>query len=135
MSKSIEQVRNWKAVIAIVGLAILSASGWASAAGGDTVVPLKLAADAPGMIRFDSCARPSYPEEELRQKHQGMVILRLLIGADGKVRQSLVATSSGYSALDQAALVAISKCSFNPPMVNGKPVDAWIHFQYVWTPS
>ncbi|MES2756043.1 MAG: energy transducer TonB [Pseudomonadota bacterium] len=135
MSKNIRQVRNWRAVIAIAGLAIWSASGWAAAAGNDNGAPLKVAANAPGTIRFDSCARPAYPEEELKQLHQGTVMLRLLIGEDGKVKESRVAKSSGYPALDEAALVGISKCSFNPPMVNGKPVNSWIHLQYVWTPS
>lgn len=64
-----------------------------------------------------------------------MVTLRFLVGADGKVKKSFVSTSSGHPALDDAALVAISKCSFNPPMANGQPVEAWIPIQYEWKPQ
>jgi D-alanyl-D-alanine endopeptidase (penicillin-binding protein 7) len=126
------QACNWKAIVSVVALALMGLPGWAGAAGGDKVVPVKLAANAPGMIKFDSCARPTYPAQEFKQNHQGMVTLRFLLGADGKVKESLIVASSGYPALDEAALVAISKCSFNPPMADGKPVDAWIHFQYDW---
>jgi TonB family protein len=64
------------------------------------------------MIRFDSCARPTYPAQEARQNHQGTVTLRFFVGADGKVKKSIVMKSSGHLAPDNAALVAISKCPF-----------------------
>lgn len=115
-------------------LALSCLAGWASAAGTDKVVPVKLAPDAPGSIRFDSCSRPVYPDAELRQNHHGTVTLRFLIGADGKVKDSRVVTSSGYPALDEAARAGIAKCSFHPARVEGKPVDAWTHVQYVWQP-
>ena len=124
-----------KVFFSVVGMAVLSASSWASAPDPDKLVPVKLAANAPGMIRFDSCARPAYPEQEAKQNHQGMVTLRFLVGSDGKVKESQVMESSGYPALDDAALVAISKCSFNPPVANGKPVNAWIPVQYDWKPE
>ena len=79
--------------------------------------------------------RPAYPEREAEQNHQGRVTLRFLVGADGKAKESRVMSSSGYPALDEAALAAISKCSFNPPLANGKPVDAWIPVQYDWKPE
>lgn len=123
-----------KAVIAAIGLASASAPGWTSAAGGDKIVPVKLAANAPGMIRTETCSRPAYPEQELQQNQRGVVTLRLLLGADGKVKQSFLVKSSGYPALDEATVSAISKCSFNPPMADGKPIDAWTFFQYDWKP-
>ena len=123
-----------KAVIAALGLASTSAPGWTSAADGDKIVPVKLAANAPGMIRTDTCSRPAYPEQELKQNQQGVVTLRLLLGADGKVKQSFIVKSSGHPALDEATVAAISKCSFNPPMADGKPIDAWTFFQYDWKP-
>jgi D-alanyl-D-alanine endopeptidase (penicillin-binding protein 7) len=122
-----------KAVLFV--LTVMSFPGWATAAGGDKLVPVKLAADAPGMIRFESCTRPAYPEQEAKQNHHGVVTLRFLVGADGKVKKSLVVTSSGYPALDEVALVAIAKCNFNPPVLNDKPVNAWIAVQYVWKPQ
>lgn len=118
-----------------VGALVLSClAGWASAAGTDQIAPVKLAPGAPGAIRYDTCSRPVYPDEELRQNHQGTVTLRFLVGADGKVKDARVVASSGYPALDEAARAGIAKCSFHPPMAGGKAVDAWIHIQYVWKP-
>lgn len=114
-------------VLAFLGLPVLS-----NAAGTDGIAPVKVPADAPGMIRFDSCARPTYPEQASSQKHEGTVTLRLLVGSDGKVKDARLVKSSGYPALDEAAAVGLSKCSFNPAVKDGKPVDAWTAFQYVW---
>lgn len=124
---------HMKLAISGIALALITISGGAGAAGGDAIVPVKLGADAPGMIRTDTCSRPAYPGPEFRQ-HHGIVTLRLLLGADGRVKQSAIARSSGAPELDEATLAAISACSFNPPMANGKPVDGWIHFQYEWKP-
>lgn len=109
-----------------MGLNVVSAT--------EKIVPIKATATSPGNIRTDTCARPEYPKAALEQNHQGMVTLRFFLGADGIVKQSLIHTSSGYPALDEAALVAISKCRFNPPLVNGKAVEGWTIIQYVWKP-
>ena len=116
----------------LLGLVLAAPAAFAGAAGTDKIGLVKLAPDAPGMIRYDTCSRPVYPDEESRQKHGGTVTLRFLIGADGKVKDSLVVRSSGHPALDEAARTGIAKCSFHPPVVDGKPVDGWIHIQYVW---
>lgn len=100
----------------------------------DKIVPIKATASSPGNVRTDTCTRPEYPKGELEQNHQGTVTLKFLLGVDGVVKQSLIHTSSGYPALDEAALIAISKCSFNPPLVDGKAVKAWTIIQYVWKP-
>jgi TonB family protein len=117
-------------VLLVTGLA-LGCSGLAAAAN-DQPVPLTPKPDAPGMIRFESCARPAYPEEAFRQEHKATVLLRFLVGADGRVKQALVARSSGYPVLDEAARAGLAKCSFHPPVAGGKPVDAWTPIQYVW---
>lgn len=108
--------------------------GLASASAEDKKGPVKLTANTPGNIRTETCARPEYPEQSLKQDHHGAVTLRFLLSKDGIVKRSLVQTSSGYPALDEAALVAISRCRFNPAMVDGKAVEAWTAVQYVWKP-
>lgn len=118
-------------VFAAVGF-ISTGLGIANAS--DKVVPIKATATSPGNIRTETCARPEYPKGELEQNHQGTVTLRFLLSVDGVVKQSLIHTSSGYPALDEAALVAISKCRFNPPLVDGKAVEGWTAIQYVWKP-
>ena len=84
----------------------------------------------PGNIRIDTCPRPEYSEQERKQNHQGTVKLRFLLGADGTVRRTLVETSSGYTALDGAARLALTGCRFDPPLIDGKSVEGWAAMQY-----
>lgn len=79
-----------------------------------------------------SCTRPTYPERARKQKQEGTVKLRYLLGTDGKVKQTVLTSSSGHRALDEAAKDAISACSFAPPAVEGKQVERWTHVQYVF---
>ena len=95
--------------------------------------PTHITATAPGNIRTETCSRPEYPVEELNEKYEGTVTLLFLIDVNGVVKQSKIHTSSGYQALDKAALTAISKCRFNPPLVNNQPVEGWTSIQYAWT--
>ena len=129
------QTGHWRAAVAAAGLALMALAGPAGAAGTDKLVPVRPAADAPGMIRFDTCSRPAWPEGAREQSQEGMVTMRFLVGAEGTVKDARVVKSSGYPALDEAAMTAIAKCRFNPPVAEGRPVNAWIHFQYVWKPE
>lgn len=118
----------------IFGAVALASTVLSVANANDKIMPIKATASSPGNIRTDTCARPAYPKEELEQNHQGTVTLTFLLGMDGVVKQSLIHTSSGYPAFDEAALVAISKCRFNPALVDGKAVEGWTAIQYVWKP-
>ncbi|MFN3792038.1 energy transducer TonB [Massilia sp.] len=119
---------------AVSAVAVLVLMGSASVHAGDKLVPIKASAGSPGMLRTETCARPAYPEQDLEQQHRGTVTVRFLLGVDGVVKRSLIHTSSGYPSLDEAARLAMSKCRFNPPMVDGKPVEGWTAIQYVWEP-
>lgn len=90
-------------------------------------------AELPAMIDFKTCPRPAYPPDEVRAKHTGLVKLNFLIGADGAIRKAEIGTSSGYPALDQAALAALSRCSFTPGTSAGAPVEKVSVVQYKWS--
>jgi TonB family protein len=90
-------------------------------------------AERPAMIDFKTCGRPAYPAGELRAKHTGAVKLNFLVGTDGAVRKAEIGTSSGYPALDQAALAALSRCSFTPGTSGGAPAEKWSPVQYRWS--
>lgn len=85
------------------------------------------------LLDFNSCAKPMYPESDLREGHQGTVALGFKVGQDGKVTASNVQHSSGFAGLDEAARLALEKCSFKPALKDGQPVEAWTVVQYVWT--
>jgi TonB family protein len=99
----------------------------------DKSTPVEATAEANGNVR-KICDRPEYPEHELKQNHQGVTGLRFLIGTDGYVKRAVIHKSSGYPALDEAALVGLSKCRFKPLLEDGKAVEKWLPIQYVWKP-
>ncbi|ATE64074.1 energy transducer TonB [Rhizorhabdus dicambivorans] len=66
---------------------------------------------------------PRYPMESRRKKEQGTVVLRLLIGTDGRVAQISIAQSSGFERLDQAALQAVRGWRWQPVVRDGQPVE------------
>lgn len=84
------------------------------------------------VVDANACQKPEYPRASLRAEEQGTVTLAFLIGTDGRVVDSKVDTSSGFSALDKAARNGLSLCKFKPATVDGKPEQAWMKMQYVW---
>lgn len=87
----------------------------------------------PAVADFSTCAKPEWPKSSLRNEETGTVTLSFLIGVDGRVADSKIVKSSGFRDLDKAAVVGIGKCKFKPIMVDGKPEQAWMQMQYVWT--
>ena len=65
---------------------------------------------------------PVYPADAMQEGKEGTVVLVVDINAQGAVTGAKVARSSGDARLDQAALSAVPKWTFNPAMENGKPV-------------
>ncbi|MFZ3286245.1 MAG: energy transducer TonB, partial [Telluria sp.] len=82
---------------------------------------------------FSTCAKPEWPKASLRNEETGTVTLSFLIGVDGRVADSKIMKSSGFRDLDKAALNGIGKCRFKPGMTDGKPEQAWMQMQYIWT--
>jgi len=69
---------------------------------------------------------PKYPKSALEAKQEGKVMLRLLVGTDGRAKRVEVETSSSSAALDEAAMDAASGWTFNPARRNGEPVEGWV---------
>jgi TonB family protein len=67
-----------------------------------------------------------YPQALLDQGIEGQVLLRLFVDSAGNVipDSTRVAESSGYPALDSAALVAAPELRFSPALHQGRPVAA-----------
>jgi len=90
--------------------------------------PVRVAA----VVDANACEKPAYPRKSLRNEEQGTVTLAFLIGVDGRVVESKVEKSSGFKALDDAAVAGLSLCKFKPGTVDGKPEQSWTRMQYVW---
>ena len=124
------QALNWKAAIPVLGLSATLLVGCAQTPVADNAAD---AVTTPPLAQFNSCAKPMYPAEALAKRLQGTVTLQFKVETDGSVQDSKVMKSSGDASLDEAARVAIAKCTFTPATVNGKPKAAWAPVQYVWS--
>ncbi|QJD68243.1 energy transducer TonB [Xanthomonas campestris pv. badrii] len=79
-----------------------------------------------GQLQYLSSPAPSYPVAALRAGQQGTVMLRVLVGTDGRPAEVSVQTSSGHRALDLAARSQVLRSwRFQPAMQNGQAVQAY----------
>ena len=69
---------------------------------------------------------PEYSEEARKAKYQGDVILWVVIGPDGKVRDVRVSRSLGLG-LDEKAVEAVKKWLFEPARKDGQPVSVQLN--------
>ena len=83
--------------------------------------------------RLQSCPKPVWPAESLRNGEQGAVVLAYLIGMDGRVIESRVEKSSGHPLLDLAAQDGLAKCLFASPETFGRHEPTWTKMSYLWT--
>jgi protein TonB len=60
------------------------------------------------------------------EAREGRVVMRILVRTDGTVARAEVARSSGQSALDQAAVLAVGSWRFDPATRNGAAIEAWV---------
>lgn len=67
---------------------------------------------------------PNYPMLSRRLNETGTTVLRVELDEQGRVAAAGVATGSGSSRLDEAALAAIKTWRCNPAQRNGQPVRA-----------
>jgi TonB family protein len=63
--------------------------------------------------------KPVYPAEAMQGRAQGVVVIEATIGANGRVRDTVVRRS--IPLLDQAAVDAVRQWEFTPTLINGVP--------------
>ena len=85
---------------------------------------------APAKIEYPSSdanylhnPEPLYPLASERRREYGLVLLAVVVDADGRAKSVSIKTSSGYERLDQSALKAVSAWTFVPGKRNGVPVE------------
>jgi protein TonB len=102
-------------------------------ADGDTVASTDPADQPP--VAVNPVSPVEYPATLREQGIEGRVLLRLYADAQGTLvaESTKVAESSGYPALDSAALAGAPKLRFSPARRNGRPVGGAflqpIHFR------
>lgn len=128
------QANHWRVALPALVLTAASLAGCAQ-----TAANTGTAANMPGfqhsVVQFNSCAKPNYPADAAAANIQGTVTLRFMVETNGQASASEVVTSSGNTSLDEAARLAIAKCTFTPGTLNGKPQRGWTQVRYVWSIS
>jgi periplasmic protein TonB len=71
---------------------------------------------------------PEYSEEARKAKYQGVCVLSLIVGPDGKPRDIKLARSLGLG-LDEKAIEAVNQWKFEPATKDGKPVAVLINVE------
>jgi protein TonB len=72
---------------------------------------------------------PVYPDLARQAQIEGTVVVRALVGKDGKVKEVLLVRSA-HDLLDRAALEATRGYAFTPAIQNGRPVAVWVSIPF-----
>ncbi len=98
----------------------------------DTLV-IASADDLPGQGEFVyyedepvpvAMVKPDYPPFARDAGIQGKVVLHVLVGKDGRVKN--VKVNKGVVGLNEAAMDAVKRWVFKPALSNNKPVAVWV---------
>jgi protein TonB len=77
--------------------------------------------------------QPPYPMASRRLAEEGAVLLEILVGADGHVRDAKVSRSSGFDRLDQTAVSeALQHWRLRPATRNGSAFEQWLTLKVVF---
>lgn len=77
-------------------------------------------------VQYQRPPAPVYPRRSERLGESGEVWLKVLISAQGRPAQVLVVRSSGFEALDRAAVEAMQAAVFKPYAENGWAQAVWV---------
>ena len=66
---------------------------------------------------------PKYPDAARAIGASGRVVIRVLVGIDGKVKETAVLSSFGNPACEAAAIAAAEQWEFNPATKDGEPFE------------
>jgi peptide/nickel transport system substrate-binding protein len=78
--------------------------------------------------------QPEYPSAAAAFEAAGTIVVRVLVGEDGKVQEARVIKSFGNPACEQAALNAARQWEFNPATKDGVPFEQRVSIPFTFTP-
>jgi protein TonB len=97
------------------------------------VAPAPVLVNARYDNRFASAMQPEYPSEMARTETEGTAVIRVLVGADGRVKQVENVRSDHASFFEATRKQALNKWRFKPATRDGVAYDSWremkVHFQ------
>jgi len=75
--------------------------------------------------RYRDLFQPAYPADERLAEHEGRVVVRVLVGADGRVKQVEAVSAASPAFLEATRRQALTKWRFTPATRDGVAVEAW----------
>ena len=84
----------------------------------DDFVPVQ---EEPVRISIDP---PVYPDVAMSAEVEGTVIVRALVGKDGRVKKCIVV--DGQPLLNDAAIECAKTAVFRPALLDHRPVEVWV---------
>ena len=92
--------------------------------------PTHIATPEPALVEARPLYRenppPRYPRIARKRGYQGTVVLEVLVAREGEVEDLKIYQSSGYKALDKAALSSVRHWIFTPGRRGDVVVDMWV---------
>lgn len=77
-------------------------------------------------LALDVHPTPRYPSSSIRRGEEGLVLLRVLVDAQGRPQEVSIERSSGHTALDRSARdTVLQRWRFRPAQRDGHDVAAW----------
>lgn len=84
--------------------------------------------DTPPALKY--APKPVYPEWAREAGVEGKVLLRVLVGKDGRPKK--VIATGGVRALGEDAARAVMRWTFHPALSNGNPIEVWVEVPVVF---
>jgi protein TonB len=78
--------------------------------------------------------QPTYPEAAKAVGATGTIVIRVVVGTDGKVKSANILSSFGNPACEAAALAAAKNFEFNPATKDGVPFEQKISIPFTFKP-
>lgn len=75
--------------------------------------------------RYRSAFQPAYPVDERAAEREGRVVVRVLIGTDGRVKAVEQVGAASPAFFEATRRQALAKWRFTPGTRDGVPVEAW----------
>ena len=112
--------------LVLVALGLVAAPVAASAADVILLAPMEIRASPQPLVpaAYRKTPLPPYPAAARAQRLEGLVVLSVLVGANGRVVDVSVASSSGHAVLDQAAAGAVKNWTFAPAHRGARAVES-----------
>jgi protein TonB len=75
--------------------------------------------------RYNNALQPPYPADKIRAGASGRVVVRVLVGADGRVKQVEFVSGESGSFFESTQRQAMNKWRFKPATKDGVPFEQW----------